>query len=158
MTESTLIPFNPVIPFHGDVTSFAMLGPFQGPTEYSGWRAESQSWKNGAYLGAAITWGPMYSVKGPDAESFFSDRFVNDFPGMPVGGFRHAIACDTQGRIMIDGVVLRIAQDEFYTCWLAQYVDPGSRQKEIRATVARFPYLQLERNDQIDVEKIPRLA
>jgi len=38
------------------------------------------------------------------------------------------------------------------------WVSPGSRQKEIRATVARFPYLQVERNDQVDVEKIPRLA
>jgi hypothetical protein len=34
---------------------------------------------------------------------------------------------------------------------------PGSRQKEIRATVARFPYLQVERNDKVDVEMIPRL-
>ena len=38
---------------------------------------------------------------------------------MPVGGFRHGIMCDEQGRIMMDGVVMRIAQDEFYTCWLA---------------------------------------
>ncbi|MBN1319469.1 MAG: aminomethyl transferase family protein [Thermoleophilia bacterium] len=123
MTQPAMIPFNPVIPLHGDVTSFAMLGPFQGPMEYNGWRAESQSWKDGAYLGAAITWGPAYTVKGPDAERFFSDTFVNDFPNMPVGGFRHAIACDTQGRIMTDGVVLRVAQDDFYTCWLAPYVD-----------------------------------
>jgi len=65
----------------------------------------------------------MYTVKGPDAERFFSDHFVNDFPNLAVGGFRHGIACDTQGRIMMDGVILRIAQDEFYTCWLAQYVD-----------------------------------
>ncbi len=35
---------------------------------------------------------------------------------------------------------------------------PGWRQKESRATVARFPYLQVERNDQVDVEKIPRPA
>jgi hypothetical protein len=35
---------------------------------------------------------------------------------------------------------------------------PGGRQKEIRATVARFPYLQVERNDLIDVERIPRRA
>jgi len=123
MNEPTLIPFNPAIPFHGDVTSFAMLGPFLGPLEYDGWRTESQSWKHGAYLGAAITWGPMYTVKGPDAERFFSDHFVNDFPSLPVGGFRHAIACDPQGLILIDGVVMRTARDEFYTSWLAPYID-----------------------------------
>ncbi len=35
--------------------------------------------------------------------------------------------------------------------------DEGTRQKEIRATVARFPYLDLPRNEEIDVETIPRL-
>ena len=34
---------------------------------------------------------------------------------------------------------------------------PGTRQKPIRATVARFPYLTGERNDKIDVEQIPPL-
>ncbi|MDX9874485.1 MAG: hypothetical protein RBS88_06195 [Spongiibacteraceae bacterium] len=33
---------------------------------------------------------------------------------------------------------------------------PGTPQKEIRVTVARFPYLQLEHNRAIDVEAIPR--
>jgi hypothetical protein len=28
MLEPTAIPFNPVIPLHGDVKSFAMLGPY----------------------------------------------------------------------------------------------------------------------------------
>jgi hypothetical protein len=87
MSEHTAITFSPVIPFHGDVKSFAMLGPFQGPMEFDGWRQESLSWKNTAYLGAALAL---------------------------------------------------------------------SRQKEIRATVARFPYLQVERNDKVDVETIPR--
>ena len=35
---------------------------------------------------------------------------------------------------------------------------PGTRQKPIRATVARFPYLTDERNDKIDVEQIPHYA
>lgn len=123
MAEQTFIPFNPAIPFHGDVKSFAMLGPFQGPMEFDGWRQESQSWKNGAYLGAALALSPVYSVKGPEAERFFSENFVNDFTTMPVGGFRHGIMCDEQGRIMMDGVVMRVAQDEFYTCWLLPYID-----------------------------------
>ena len=123
MTQPTLIPFNPVVPFHGDVKSFAMLGPIQGPMEYNGWREEAQSWKESAYLGAALGISPIYSVKGPDAERFFTENFVNDFTTMPVGGFRHGIMCDEQGRIMQDGVVMRIAKDEFYTCWLLPYID-----------------------------------
>jgi vanillate/3-O-methylgallate O-demethylase len=33
--------------------------------------------------------------------------------------------------------------------------DPGTRQKQVRAKVARFPYLQEERNSEVDVSKIP---
>lgn len=123
MSEPTLIPFNPVIPYHGDVKSFAMLGPIQGPMEFDGWRDEVHSWKNGAYLGAALGISPIYTVKGPDAERFFSENFVNDFAGLEVGGFRHGIMCDDSGRIMMDGVVMRTAKDEFYTCWLFPYID-----------------------------------
>jgi glycine cleavage system aminomethyltransferase T len=36
--------------------------------------------------------------------------------------------------------------------------NPGTRQKEIRAKVARYPYLTEERNDVVDVSKIPRAA
>jgi hypothetical protein len=36
--------------------------------------------------------------------------------------------------------------------------NPGTRQKPIRATVARFAYLTDERNDKIDVEQIPHYA
>ena len=33
--------------------------------------------------------------------------------------------------------------------------DPGTRQKEVRATVVRFPYLNENRNQIADVSKIP---
>ncbi len=36
--------------------------------------------------------------------------------------------------------------------------DPGTRQKEIRAIVSRFPYLCENRNEDLDVETIPRLG
>jgi hypothetical protein len=88
MTEPTLIPFNPVVPFHGDVKSFAMSGPIE-----------------------VISLG-------------FIERDLA-----------------TIGTEVI-----------------AIWGSPGSRQKEIPATVARFPYLQVERNDKIDVEAIPRLV
>ena len=34
--------------------------------------------------------------------------------------------------------------------------DPGSRQKEIRAAVSRFPFLDLERNENVDVAQLAR--
>jgi glycine cleavage system aminomethyltransferase T len=35
--------------------------------------------------------------------------------------------------------------------------EPGTRQKEIRAVVSRFPYLDRDRNEQVEVDTIPRL-
>ena len=35
------------------------------------------------------------------------------------------------------------------------YGNPGARQKEVRATVARFPYLNENRNENVDVKDIP---
>ena len=122
MAQPAMIPFNPVVPWEGDVKTYGMVGPLLFPMEYNGWREESQSWKNGAYLGAALALAPTWAVKGPDAERFLSEHLVNDFTTMPVGGFRHGIMCDEQGRIMQDGVVLRIADDEFYTMWLDPYI------------------------------------
>ena len=122
MAQPALIPFNPVVPWEGDVKTYGMVGPLLFPMEYNGWREESLSWKKGAYLGAALSMSPTYAIEGPDAERFFSDHFVNNFATMPVGGFRHGIMCDEKGRIMQDGVVLRLAQDEFYTMWLDPYI------------------------------------
>jgi glycine cleavage system aminomethyltransferase T len=34
--------------------------------------------------------------------------------------------------------------------------DPGTRRKEIRAEVSRFPYLRENRNRVVDVSKIPK--
>ena len=34
--------------------------------------------------------------------------------------------------------------------------NPGTRQKEIRAVVSRFPYLDVDRNEEVDVSTIPR--
>lgn len=134
MAEPTMIPFSPVIPWEGDVKTFFMMGPLQYPLEFNGWREESDSWKEGAYLGAAISLPPVYVVKGPEAERFLSEYFVNDFSRLAVGGSRHAIACDRRGRIMIDGVLLRTAEDEFYTCWLDPYIGYVFAKSSYKAT------------------------
>jgi vanillate/3-O-methylgallate O-demethylase len=36
--------------------------------------------------------------------------------------------------------------------------DPGTRQKKIHAKVSRFPYLNEDRNEIVDVSKIPCIA
>jgi vanillate/3-O-methylgallate O-demethylase len=60
-------------------------------------------------------------------------------------------------RKMISGAAIDIEHNEIGTEVVVIWGDEGTRQKEIRATVAQFPILDLERNDAIDVESIPRV-
>ena len=57
---------------------------------------------------------------------------------------------------MISLCMIDIEHSEIGTDVVVLWGDPGTRQKEIRAKVARFPYLDVERNSEIDVNKIPR--
>jgi glycine cleavage system aminomethyltransferase T len=92
------------------------------PYEYTGWRDEVQSWVDGSYLGTSISISSTYSIKGPEATIFFKKYFVNDFDNFPVGKAKHGIMCYENGRIMVDGVILRIAEDKYYTIWLWPYI------------------------------------
>lgn len=61
-------------------------------------------------------------------------------------------------RKMISGAVIDIEHSEPGTEVTVIWGDPDERQKEIRATVQQFPILDLERNEAVDVAKIPRTA
>ena len=122
MATPAMPPFIPTMPYQGDVSVFGTFGPFLIPVEFQGWREEVRSWKDGAYLGAFLSLSPTFRVKGPDAERFFSEHFVNNFANLKVGGSRHGIMCDARGRIMMDGTVLRVADDEYIAIWLSPYI------------------------------------
>jgi hypothetical protein len=51
-----------------------------------------------------------------------------------------------------------IAHSAMGTEVIVLWGNPGTRQKKIRATVSRFPYLSENRNQVVDVSKIPHLA
>lgn len=58
-------------------------------------------------------------------------------------------------REMISMCVLDIEHAELGTEVAVLWGEPGTRQKEIRATVSRYPFLDLDRNENIDVTKLP---
>ena len=91
------------------------------PLEYDGWRAEELSWKHGCYLHAGLNPAPTFRVKGPDALRFFSDTCVNGFSDFAVGALRHAIMCNDDGFVIAHGVLLRMAEDDFISYFLAPY-------------------------------------
>jgi vanillate/3-O-methylgallate O-demethylase len=112
---------HPAAPFDSKVTSFLCWGGLENfpiPAEYNGWEKESLSWKKTCYLHVFLS-GFMQDlvVKGPDAEAMLSKMCVNNFSpeSFKIGRAKHIIACAPNGKIIADGLCLRLAEDEFHT-------------------------------------------
>lgn len=53
-------------------------------------------------------------VAGPDAERFLDHVLTRDMSTVPPGRARYALACDANGGILMDGVLIRWASDRFW--------------------------------------------
>lgn len=54
-----------------------------------------------------------YLIGGPDAEDFLRGVLVRDVAGCPPGHAQYTVWCDGDGFVLEDGVVMRLAGDEF---------------------------------------------
>lgn len=114
-------PFDPAVDYYL-YSRVAGLGyGFAVPWEYTNWREEVMSWKESCYIHTGLNDAPTFRVKGPDALKFFSAMSVNSFAKFPVGSLKHCIMCNEQGLIMAHGVLIRLAEDEFQSYFLAPY-------------------------------------
>jgi glycine cleavage system aminomethyltransferase T len=104
------------------------------PLEYSGWRNEVMSWKQGCYLHTGLNPAFTHRVKGPDALKLFSDICVNGFSKFAVGTLRHGIMCNEDGLIMAHGVLARVAENEFITHYLGPWTEYKLRTGNYNAT------------------------
>src|SRR6478752_4008198 len=88
------------------------LLPGWGASEYTSWIDEQMSWKTTCYLG---DWSflPALMIEGPDALRLLSDFSVNTFTRFEVGQAKHAIQCDSNGKVISDGVLLRLEEERF---------------------------------------------
>lgn len=102
-------PFIPPAPAAQSWTRFVYL--FE-PAEFTGWIDESESWKHTAYVGDWSALTNKIVVKGPDAVRFFQDISVNSFEKFAVGQAKHCIQCAPDGKVMCEGVLMRLAEDE----------------------------------------------
>jgi len=53
-------------------------------------------------------------VRGPDAPWFLDQLYVNVISTIPVGRARYSVMCHVDGTILDDGVVMRIAEQQFF--------------------------------------------
>jgi glycine cleavage system aminomethyltransferase T len=114
-------PFDPEVDYYLNSNVAGLGKGYAVPMEYTDWRDEVMSWKKGCYIHAGLNDAPTFRVKGPDAVKFFSDVSVNSFTKFPVGGIKHCIMCNKDGLIMTHGILLRSAEDEFESFFLAPY-------------------------------------
>jgi glycine cleavage system aminomethyltransferase T len=115
--HSIFVPYDPTVPLYQcSMRSFAI------PWEYTGWRDETMSWKETCYIHGNLNPSPTYRVKGPEALKFLSDTCVNSFANFPIGTGKHSIMCTDEGLVMMDGVLLRLGEDDFITYWMAPYI------------------------------------
>ncbi len=106
------IALTPVVPVDRGVSTYTRFAGFFEPYEYTGWVDESLSWKNGCYIG---DWSPLakFHVKGSDALQLFSDISVNSFSRCDIGHAKHLSLCNGAGKLMGEGILMRLADDEF---------------------------------------------
>ena len=102
--------------------AFNVIDFFGGnlPFEYSGPRSEFMACRENAWLGINLNFSPSYDVYGHDLIKLMNRVFVNrDFSILSEGGSRHGIICNEQGKMLADGVVIKLADNHFHTYFLA---------------------------------------
>lgn len=100
-------------PVYDDVSLYQVQGAAVRPWEFNGWKPESLSWKEGAYVHAGLSAGATFRYVGPDATNFLKSITVNSFERFPVGTAKHAIMTDANGLVAGHGVLKRDAEQDY---------------------------------------------
>lgn len=93
------------------------------PAEYTGWRKEVMSWHDNCYIHVGLNPAPALRISGPDATRFLSRICVNSFEKHPVGRLKHAIMVNERGNIMVHGVLVRVAEQEYLSYFHSPWVE-----------------------------------
>ncbi|OFV69220.1 aminomethyltransferase family protein [Acetobacterium wieringae] len=88
------------------------------PFEFTNWVNEELSWYDNCYIHAGLNPFLFYTIKGKDVLRMYSDLSISTFNKFPIGKARHTVLCNDQGKIQIDGIVVRRSEDEFITMCL----------------------------------------
>src|SRR4051794_7040316 len=113
-----------------------MLGGFLFGYEYTRWWKESRALRNAAVLGD-WSWLHKVSVKGRDAAKFMAYASVKELSRQQVGQVIFAPMVNEDGKVTVEGLSLRIAEDEFlYTAGGAEtYLPLVKTQQDFDVTI-----------------------
>ena len=91
--------------------------------EFTGWRDEALSYHLTCSLSDGLFGMPARMLKGPDAVRFLKKTLINNMDRFPVMSSKHGVICTPEGYVASDGVIFRLAEDEFYISSLSPYLD-----------------------------------
>jgi glycine cleavage system aminomethyltransferase T len=96
------------------VSRYVVEGLGLEPDEFNGWEIESRSAKTHCYIGDWTSMLLHLHLKGADATRFFSSNSVNSFEGFAVGAAKHLVMCNQQGKVMGEGILMKLDEDEYH--------------------------------------------
>lgn len=111
-TQEPTLPLTAAVPVDLSVKTWSTFGRSFEAYEYTGWIDESLSWKTDCYIG---DWSPLMKarIRGPEAKAFFEFISTNSWPTFKTGQAKHAIFCQDNGRVVGEGLVLKLDKDDF---------------------------------------------
>lgn len=101
------------------------------PNEYTNWIDELRATVESAALADLSHHMTAVHLEGPDVIRLLSDLCINDFDHFPVGRAKQIVMCNHDGKVMGDGPLLRLGEEEFHgpgihaTKWLAFNIETG---------------------------------
>lgn len=89
-----------------------MMPPDVIRLEYTTWRDEQKSWREGVALHDQSYHMNSLRVTGSDAVSLFSYLGVNSFTKFSVGAGKQFVACSPEGHVIGDGILYYLAEED----------------------------------------------
>lgn len=83
------------------------------PDEYTHWIEEQRAWSERCAFADQSHHMVDLWVEGPEALDVFADYGVNDFSSFEVGTAKQLVVCNPDGYFIGDGILFRLAEDEF---------------------------------------------
>ena len=83
------------------------------PFAYDKWEREELSWYDTCFIHAGLNPFMFFEIKGKDFLKLLEEVSISTFNNFPVGKARHTVLCNEEGKLVLDGIVMRRSEDEF---------------------------------------------
>lgn len=83
------------------------------PFAFDRWDVEEMAYYDTCSLHAGLNPFNIYKVHGKEFLDLLTAATVNTFRIFPIGKARHTIFCDNNGKILMDGIVIRTNEEDF---------------------------------------------